>query len=57
MLLCEAECTPEQAFSIVGDHVIFASGSPFDDVDLGKCCTTMKIITASTLKGKVVVVI
>ncbi|KMZ64084.1 NAD-dependent malic enzyme 62 kDa isoform, mitochondrial, partial [Zostera marina] len=30
-----AECTPEQAFSIVGDHVIFASGSPFNDVDLG----------------------
>ncbi|ERN01033.1 NAD-dependent malic enzyme 62 kDa isoform, mitochondrial [Amborella trichopoda] len=30
-----AECTPEQAFSIVGDHIIFASGSPFHDVNLG----------------------
>ncbi|XP_042511763.1 NAD-dependent malic enzyme 62 kDa isoform, mitochondrial-like [Macadamia integrifolia] len=30
-----AECTPEEAFSIVGDNVIFASGSPFKDMDLG----------------------
>ncbi|KAK4788530.1 hypothetical protein SAY86_019849 [Trapa natans] len=30
-----AECTPEEAFSIVGENVIFASGSPFKDVDLG----------------------
>ncbi|KAL6008284.1 hypothetical protein ACLOJK_033790 [Asimina triloba] len=30
-----AECTPEEAFSIVGDNIIFASGSPFNDVDLG----------------------
>ncbi|CAI0377479.1 unnamed protein product [Linum tenue] len=30
-----AECTPDEAFSIVGDNVIFASGSPFRDVDLG----------------------
>ncbi|KAM7257928.1 hypothetical protein ACFE04_013669 [Oxalis oulophora] len=30
-----AECTPEEAFSIVGDDVIFSSGSPFKDVDLG----------------------
>ncbi|KAF6170155.1 hypothetical protein GIB67_038688 [Kingdonia uniflora] len=30
-----AECTPEEAFSIVGDHIVFASGSPFKDVDLG----------------------
>ncbi|KAJ0970759.1 hypothetical protein J5N97_018718 [Dioscorea zingiberensis] len=30
-----AECTPEEAFSIVGDHIIFASGSPFCDVNLG----------------------
>ncbi|XP_052485533.1 NAD-dependent malic enzyme 62 kDa isoform, mitochondrial [Gossypium raimondii] len=30
-----AECTPEEAFSIVGDNIIFASGSPFRDVDLG----------------------
>nr|XP_009619220.1 NAD-dependent malic enzyme 62 kDa isoform, mitochondrial-like [Nicotiana tomentosiformis]XP_016491294.1 PREDICTED: NAD-dependent malic enzyme 62 kDa isoform, mitochondrial-like [Nicotiana tabacum] len=30
-----AECTPEEAFSIVGDNIIFASGSPFKDVDLG----------------------
>lgn len=29
-----AECTPEQAFSIVGDHIVFASGSPFSDVKL-----------------------
>ncbi|MFS7942450.1 putative malate dehydrogenase (decarboxylating) [Helianthus anomalus] len=30
-----AECTPEEAFSIVGKNIIFASGSPFKDVDLG----------------------
>ncbi|KAI3495097.1 hypothetical protein L1887_37253 [Cichorium endivia] len=30
-----AECTPEEAFSVVGKHIIFASGSPFKDVDLG----------------------
>ncbi|KAJ3689045.1 hypothetical protein LUZ61_018209 [Rhynchospora tenuis] len=30
-----AECTPEEAFSIVGENVIFASGSPFHDVNLG----------------------
>ncbi|KAG5231051.1 hypothetical protein OIU76_006127 [Salix suchowensis] len=30
-----AECTPEDAFSIVGDNILFASGSPFQDVDLG----------------------
>ncbi|PKA58868.1 NAD-dependent malic enzyme 1, mitochondrial [Apostasia shenzhenica] len=30
-----AECTPEEAFSILGEHIIFASGSPFNNVDLG----------------------
>lgn len=35
ILLLTAECTPEEAFSIVGDNIIFASGSPFKDVDLG----------------------
>ncbi|KAJ6822048.1 NAD-dependent malic enzyme 62 kDa isoform, mitochondrial [Iris pallida] len=30
-----AECTPEEAFSILGEHVIFASGSPCSDVNLG----------------------
>ncbi|KAM6568359.1 hypothetical protein CsatB_016344 [Cannabis sativa] len=30
-----AECTPHEAFSIVGDNVVFASGSPFKDVHLG----------------------
>ncbi|KAK9911225.1 hypothetical protein M0R45_035146 [Rubus argutus] len=30
-----AECTAQEAFSIVGDNVVFASGSPFKDVDLG----------------------
>ncbi|KAJ7564625.1 hypothetical protein O6H91_02G026700 [Diphasiastrum complanatum] len=30
-----AECTAEEAFKYVGDHIIFASGSPFEDVDLG----------------------
>ncbi|GFZ02895.1 NAD-dependent malic enzyme 1 [Actinidia rufa] len=29
-----AECTPEEAFSILGENIIFASGSPFNDVDL-----------------------
>ncbi|GAB2270822.1 hypothetical protein Dimus_005690 [Dionaea muscipula] len=30
-----AECTPEEAFSLIGEHLIYASGSPFNDVDLG----------------------
>ncbi|TKY68832.1 NAD-dependent malic enzyme 1 [Spatholobus suberectus] len=30
-----AECTPEEAFSILGENIIFASGSPFSNVDLG----------------------
>ncbi|XP_075644762.1 NAD-dependent malic enzyme, mitochondrial [Castanea sativa] len=30
-----AECTPEEAYSSVGENIIFASGSPFQDVDLG----------------------
>ncbi|XP_038982452.1 NAD-dependent malic enzyme 62 kDa isoform, mitochondrial [Phoenix dactylifera] len=30
-----AECAPEEAFSVLGEHIIFASGSPFHDVDLG----------------------
>ncbi|KAJ3678719.1 hypothetical protein LUZ60_002522 [Juncus effusus] len=30
-----AECTPEEAFSIMGEDIIFASGSPFHNVDLG----------------------
>ncbi|KAI3521730.1 hypothetical protein L1887_11202 [Cichorium endivia] len=30
-----AECTHEEAFSVVGKHIIFAIGSPFKDVDLG----------------------
>ncbi|KAG6524256.1 hypothetical protein ZIOFF_014162 [Zingiber officinale] len=30
-----SECTPEEAFSIVGDHIVFASGSPFPDINLG----------------------
>lgn len=33
-----AECTPEEAFSIVGDNIIFGSGSPFNNVDLGTHC-------------------
>ncbi|KAI3978345.1 hypothetical protein MKX01_013143 [Papaver californicum] len=30
-----AECTPDEAFSVLGGDIIFASGSPFKDVDLG----------------------
>jgi hypothetical protein len=30
-----AECTPGEAFSIISEKAIFASGSPFEDVDLG----------------------
>ncbi|KAK9102873.1 hypothetical protein Sjap_020127 [Stephania japonica] len=30
----EPECTPEEAYSVMGDHIIFASGSPFKDVNL-----------------------
>ncbi|KAL8262535.1 hypothetical protein R6Q59_023884 [Mikania micrantha] len=30
-----AECTPEEAFSIMGENLVYASGSPFADVDLG----------------------
>ncbi|XP_047341228.1 NAD-dependent malic enzyme 62 kDa isoform, mitochondrial-like [Impatiens glandulifera] len=30
-----AECTPDDAFSVLGENVIYASGSPFRDVDFG----------------------
>ncbi|KAL5728465.1 malate dehydrogenase (decarboxylating) [Ranunculus cassubicifolius] len=30
-----AECTPDEAFSVLGDQLIFASGSPFKDVNFG----------------------
>lgn len=30
-----AECTPEEAFSILGEQILFASGSPFNHVQLG----------------------
>lgn len=30
-----AECTAEEAFQHAGPHIVFASGSPFTDVDLG----------------------
>nr|KAJ0215755.1 hypothetical protein LSAT_V11C300118250 [Lactuca sativa] len=29
------ECALEEAFSIVGDNIIFVSGSPFSDVEIG----------------------
>lgn len=35
MLKITAECTAQEAFSILGDNIIFASGSPFKNVDLG----------------------
>lgn len=35
-LLCEtAECTAEDAFKYAGENIIFASGSPFENVTLG----------------------
>ena len=34
--LSSAECTAEEVFRHVGPHAVFASGSPFNDVDLGK---------------------
>lgn len=30
-----AECTAADAFKHAGDHIVFASGSPFENVDLG----------------------
>jgi malate dehydrogenase (decarboxylating) len=30
-----AECTPADAFKHAGDHIVFGSGSPFQNVDLG----------------------
>ncbi|KAK9143438.1 hypothetical protein Syun_012838 [Stephania yunnanensis] len=30
-----AECTPADAFKYAGDHIVFASGSPFEDIHLG----------------------
>lgn len=34
-----AECTPEEAFAVLGDQLVFASGSPFDSVNLGNGVT------------------
>ena len=31
-----AECTAEDAFKRAGEHIIFGSGSPFENVDLGR---------------------
>lgn len=36
-----AECTAEDAFKHAGEHIIFGSGSPFDNVDLGRFLLTM----------------
>lgn len=30
-----AECTANEAFKHAGENIVFASGSPFDNVDLG----------------------
>ncbi|XP_021717519.1 LOW QUALITY PROTEIN: NAD-dependent malic enzyme 59 kDa isoform, mitochondrial-like [Chenopodium quinoa] len=30
-----AECTPADAFKYAGEHIVFAGGSPFQNVDLG----------------------
>ena len=30
-----AECTPAEAFKYAGENIVFASGSPFQNVDLG----------------------
>lgn len=30
-----AECTAADAFKYAGDHIVFASGSPFENVNLG----------------------
>lgn len=30
-----AECTAEDAFKHAGENIVFGSGSPFDNVDLG----------------------
>ena len=38
--LSSAECTAEEVFRYVGPHAVFASGSPFNDVDLGKLLFT-----------------
>jgi len=36
LLYCfAAECTAKEAFQYAGPNIIFASGSPFRDVDLG----------------------
>ncbi|KAL6575791.1 hypothetical protein OROHE_000772 [Orobanche hederae] len=40
----KAECTPEEAFSIVGDNVIFGSGSPFSNVELGASEADLNIL-------------
>ena len=33
--LFAAECTAKEAFQYAGPNIVFASGSPFRDVDLG----------------------
>lgn len=44
-----AECTPEEAFSVLGENIIFASGSPFNDVDLGMCSYSCLLVYVSVL--------
>lgn len=38
-----AECTPGDVFKYVGEHAIFASGSPFHDVLLGMISRNLHI--------------
>lgn len=37
-----AECTPKDAFTYAGENIIFASGSPFENVGLGKLVFLVK---------------
>lgn len=45
LFLCgTAECTAADAFKHAGENIVFASGSPFENVDLGNPATLFRRI-------------
>lgn len=48
MFYVTAECTANEAFKHAGENIVFASGSPFENVDLGTLLNSLKKHVSST---------
>lgn len=53
MFYVTAECTANEAFKHAGENIVFASGSPFDNVDLGTLLNLVKQCASSSTLMKV----